>query len=77
MPDKPITPGTKLSKYLFGMRSGAGDYLASRKVRKYGTQLKYDLMTQRTYCTQQQALTAKRRLSERLRQQGYAVEGGY
>ena len=77
MSDKPPTPGTTSSKYVFGMRDCAGDYLASRKVSKYGTQLNCDLMTQRIYLTQKQVLKAERRLAERLRQQGYTVEGGH
>ena len=40
-------------------------------------QLNYDLMTQRIYLTQKQALKAERRLAERLRKQGYTVEGGH
>ena len=71
------TPEQRLQEHLNGARSGKGHNLASRKVLKYGTQLNYDLMTQRIYLTQKQALKAERRLAERLRQQGYTVEGGH
>ena len=71
------TPEQRLQEHLTGARSAKGHNLASRKVFKYGTQLNYDLMTQRIYLTQKQALKAERRLAERLRQQGYTVEGGH
>ena len=71
------TPEQRLQEHLTGARSGKGHNLASRKVFKYGTDLNYDLMTQRIYLTQKQALKAERRLAERLRQQGYTVEGGH
>ena len=71
------TPEQRLQEHLTGARSAKGHNLASRKVLKYGTQLNYDLMTQRIYLTQKQALKAERRLAERLRQQGYTVEGGH
>ena len=71
------TPEQRLQEHLNGTPSRKGHNLASRKVLKYGTELNYDLMTQRIYLTQKQALTAERRLAERLRQQGYTVEGGH
>ena len=71
------TPEERLHEHLTGARSRKGHNLASRTVSKYGRQLNYDLMTQRIYLTQQQALKAERRLAERLRQQGYIVEGGH
>ena len=71
------TPEQRLKEHLNGTRSRKGHNLASRKVSKYGTQLNYDLMTQRIYLTQKQALKAERRLAERLREQGYTVEGGH
>ena len=71
------TPEQRLQEHLNGTPSRKGHNLASRKVLKYGTQLNYDLMTQRIYLTQKQALKAERRLAERLRQQGYTVEGGH
>ena len=71
------TPEQRLQEHLNGTRSRKGHNLASRKVSKYGTQLNYDLMTQRIYLTQKQALKAERRLAERLGQQGYTVEGGH
>jgi len=71
------TPEQRLQEHLNETLSRKGHNLASRKVFRYGTQLNYDLMTQRIYLTQQQALKAERRLAERLRQQGYTVEGGH
>jgi len=71
------TPEQRLQEHLNGTPSRKGHNLASRKVLKYGTELNYDLMTQRIYLTQKQALTAERRLAARLRQQGYTVEGGH
>ena len=71
------TPEQRLQEHLNGTPSRKGHNLASRKVLKYGTELNYDLMTQRIYLTQKQALKAERRLAERLRQQGYTVEGGH
>ena len=59
------------------VHAAIGHNLASRRVSKYGTQLNYDLMTQRIYLTQQQALKAERRLAERLGEQGYTVERGH
>ena len=71
------TPEQRLKEHLNETRSRKGHNLASRKVSKYGTQLNYNLMTQRIYLTQKQALKAERRLAERLREQGYTVEGGH
>ena len=71
------TPEQRLQEHLNGTRSRKGHNLASRKVSKYGTDLNYDLMTQRIYLTQKQALKAERRLAERLRGLGYVVEGGH
>ena len=71
------TPEQRLQEHLNGTPSRKGHNLASRKVLKYGTELNYDLMTQRIYLTQKQALTAERRLAARLRQQDYTVEGGH
>jgi len=71
------TPEQRRQEHLNGTPSRKGHNLASRKVLKYGTELNYDLMTQRIYLTQKQALTAERRLAARLRQQGYTVEGGH
>ena len=45
-------------------------------MRKHGVDLNYDLMTQKIYLTKKQAEKAERRLAERLRDQGYVVEGG-
>ena len=70
-------PEQRLQEHLTGARSQKGHNLASRKVREFGIQLNYGLMTQRIYLTQKQALKAERRLAERLRQQGYVVEGGH
>ena len=71
------TPEQRLQEHLTGARSAKGHNLASHKVSKYGTQLNYELMTQRIYLTQKQALKAERRLAERLRQQGCTVDGGH
>ena len=72
-----ITPEERLEQHLTGAVSSKGRNLASRVVKKYGRDLNYELMTSRIYLTQKQALTAERRLAERLREQGYVVEGGH
>ena len=71
------TPEVRLQEHLTGARSGKGHNLASRKVFKFGQKLNYKLMTSRVYLTKKQALKAERRLAERLRKQGYIVEGGH
>ena len=70
-------PQQRLHEHLSGAVSQKGHPLAARKVQRYGTSLNYDLMTHRIYLTQQQALKAERRLAERLRAEGYIVEGGH
>ena len=70
------TPEQRLQEHLTGARSTKGKNLASRVVKKYGVDLNPTLMTDRIYLTQKQALKAERRLAERLRDQGYVVEGG-
>ena len=70
------TPEQRLQEHLTGAISTKGHNLASRVVRKHGVDLNYDLMTQKIYLTKKQALKAERRLAERLRDQGYVVEGG-
>jgi len=70
-----IQPEERLVQHLTGAISSKGGRLASRVVKRFGRDLNYDLMTSRLYLTERQALKAERRLAERLRQQGYAVEG--
>ena len=70
-------PDQRLQEHLDGAVSQKGHPLAARKVQKYGTGLNHDLMTQRIYLTQKQALKAERRLADRLRAEGYIVEGGH
>ena len=71
------SPEVRLQEHLTDARSAKGIRLASRKVLKYGQQLNYDLMTRRVYLDEKQALKAERRLADRLRAQGYIVEGGH
>jgi predicted GIY-YIG superfamily endonuclease len=71
------TPQERLVEHLTGAVSAKGTNLASRVVKKYGVDLNHDLMTQKIYLTKNQAIKAERRLAERLRQQGYVVEGGH
>ena len=70
------TPEQRLQEHLTGAVSTQGRNLASRVVKKHGVDLNPTLMTDRIYLTQKQALKAERRLAERLRDQGYVVEGG-
>ena len=70
------TPEQRLREHLTGAVSNKGHNLASRKVKKYGVDLNHKLMTRRVYLTQRQALKAERRLADRLREQGFVVEGG-
>jgi hypothetical protein len=70
------TPEARLVEHLTGAVSTQGRNLASRVVKKHGVDLNYDLMNDRIYLTQKQALNAEQRLAERLRDQGYVVEGG-
>ena len=71
------SPEVRLQEHLTDARSAKGIRLASRKVLKYGQKLNYDLMTRRVYLDEKQALKAERRLADRLRAQGYIVEGGH
>ena len=70
------TPQQRLQEHLTGAVSTQGHNLASRVVKKHGVDLNRTLMTDRIYLTQKQALKAELRLAERLRDQGYVVEGG-
>ena len=70
------SPEQRLQEHLTGAISTKGHNLASRVVRKFGVDLNYGLMTQKIYLTKKQAEKAERRLAERLRTQGYLVEGG-
>ena len=71
------SPEQRLHEHLTGATSNKGHTLASRKVTKYGVDLNPQLMTRRVYLTQKQALKAERRLADRLRDQGFVVEGGH
>ena len=71
------TPQERLVEHLTGAVSARGTNLASRVVKNYGVAVNNDLMTQKIYLTKNQAIKAERRLAERLRQQGYVVEGGH
>jgi hypothetical protein len=70
-------PEQRLTEHLTGALSKKGVPLSSRVVKKFGRDLNHELMTERIYPTQKEALKAERRLAERLRQQGYVVEGGH
>lgn len=71
------TPEQRLEEHLTGAVNSKGVRLASRVVERFGVDLNYDLMTKKIYLTQNQAKKAERRLAERLREQGYRVEGGH
>ena len=71
------SPEQRLQEHLTGAVSTQGRNLASRVVKKHGVDLNRTLMTDRIYLTQKQALKAERRLAERLRKEGYVVEGGH
>lgn len=71
------TPERRLHEHLEGAVSKKGHRLAARKVEKFGIGLNYDLMSERVYLSQKQALKAERRLASRLREQGFVVEGGH
>jgi len=71
------TPEERLHEHLTAAVSNKSVNLSSRVVRHYGVDLNHDLMTQRIYLTKRQAEKAERRLAERLRNQGYIVEGGH
>jgi predicted GIY-YIG superfamily endonuclease len=70
-------PEQRLHEHLTGALSKKGVPLSSRVVKKFGRDLNHELMTERIYPTKKAALKAERRLAERLRQQGYVVEGGH
>jgi len=71
------TPEDRLAEHLSGAVSNKGINLSSRVVRRFGVDLNRQLMTQRIYLTKRQAEKAERRLAERLRKDGYVVEGGH
>ena len=71
------TPEQRLTEHLTGARSNKDINLASKVVQRFGSDLNYSLMPQRIYLTKRQAERAERRLAERLRAEGYVVEGGH
>ena len=71
------TPERRLTEHLTGARSNKDINLASKVVQRFGKDLNYALMPERIYLTKRQAEKAERRLAERLRNQGYVVEGGH
>ena len=71
------TPEQRLTEHLTGARSNKDINLASKVVQRFGKDLNYSLMPQRVYLTKRQAEKAERRLAERLRAEGYRVEGGH
>lgn len=71
------TPELRLTEHLTGARSNKDINLASKVVQRFGKDLNYSLMPERIYLTKRQAEKAERRLAERLRDEGYVVEGGH
>ena len=71
------TPEQRLTEHLTGARSKKDINLASKVVQRFGKDLNHALMPERIYLTKRQAEKAERRLAERLRRQGYVVEGGH
>ena len=71
------TPEQRLTEHLTGARSNKDINLASKVVQRFGKDLNHALMPERIYLTKRQAEKAERRLAERLRRQGYVVEGGH
>jgi len=70
------TPEQRLAEHLTGARSNKDINLSSNVVQRFGQDLNHSLMPQRIYLTKRQAEKAERRLAERLRAEGYVVEGG-
>ena len=66
----------RLQQHLTG-ESEKGKDLSSNVVNKYGVDLNLDLTPASTYLTKKQAQKAERRLADRLRAEGYCVEGGH
>lgn len=71
------TPEQRLAEHLTGARSNKDINLASKVVQRFGKDLNYSLMPERIYLNKRQAEKAERRLAERLRAEGYVVEGGH
>ena len=71
-----LTPEERLQAHLLGKRNVKGRKLFSTKVLKYGVDLNYDLMNDRIYLTRSESREAERLLAEKLRAEGYVVEGG-
>ena len=72
-----LTPEERLAVHLEGKRSEKGQKLSSAKVLKYGKDLNYGLMSDEIYLTRAEAKVAERLLAEKLRDEGYKVEGGH
>jgi len=66
----------RLDQHLTGARNSRGK-LFSPVVRDHGIGLAPELMTSKVYMSKKQAQKAERRLAERLRKQGFVVEGGH
>ena len=66
----------RLQQHLTG-ESDRGKDLSSNVVKRYGVDLNLDLTPTATYLTKKQAQKAERRLADRLRAEGYCVEGGH
>ena len=71
------TPEQRLAEHLSDAVGSRGHRLASRVVTRFGRDLNYRLMPQKIYLNQKQAMKAERRLADRLRADGYVVEGGH
>ena len=74
MTSKPVSE--RLQEHLTDARRENGYRRASRVVARYGVELAPELMNSKVDLEQGQARRAERRLAERLRGEGYVVEGG-
>lgn len=72
-----LTPEERLQAHLLGKRNAKGRKLFSSKVLKYGADLNYDLMNDQFYLTREESRAAEKLLAEKLRTEGYVVEGGH
>ena len=77
MGETSLTPEERLAVHLEGKRNEKGQKLSSAKVLKYGKDLNYGLMPDEIYLTRAEAKVAERLLAEKLRDEGYKVEGGH
>jgi len=71
------TPELRLAEHLSEAVGTKGNRLASRVVTRFGQDLNHGLMPQKIYLNRKQAMKAERRLADRLRADGYTVEGGH